>query len=130
MEVFFEAGVEGVTSFTSVELSASQCNEKYIVLYVRQLNCFVMFNWDLGPVMLVLVQMKEHVHILPVCPWCSWGWLMQERSHQYVTDVGIMFVLYVISNSMTVIDYGSELVGKKGCGKCGHLVCNDWVIVV
>ena len=30
-------------------------------MYVRQLNCFVMFIWDLGPVMLVLVQMKGHV---------------------------------------------------------------------
>ena len=46
-------------------------------------------------------------------PWCSWGWLTQQRSHQHVTDVGIMFEWYVISNSMTVINYGSELVGKK-----------------
>ena len=31
------------------------------MLYVRQLNCFVVFIWDLGPVTLVLVQMKAHV---------------------------------------------------------------------
>ena len=31
------------------------------MLYVRQLNCLVMFIWDLGPVKLVLVQMKGYV---------------------------------------------------------------------
>ena len=43
-KVFFEAGVKGASSFI-----------------VRQWNCFVMFIWDLGPVTLVLAQIKGHV---------------------------------------------------------------------
>ena len=63
-KVFFEAGVKGVSSFTDVDLSAfGAMNDvfMYTMLYVRQLNCFVMFIWDLTPVRLVLVQMKGHV---------------------------------------------------------------------
>ena len=54
-EVFFEAGVKGASSFIEVELSASSARNTYAMLYVMQLNIFVMFIWDLGPVTLVLV---------------------------------------------------------------------------
>ena len=55
-KVFFEAGVKGASSFTDAELSTFGAMKD---VYIRQLNCFVMFIWELGPVMLVLVQINN-----------------------------------------------------------------------
>ena len=115
-KMFFEVGVKGASSFTDVKLSTSGTMNDiygvvrqarlvqwmtYTVLYVRQLNCFVMFIWDLGPLTLVLVQMKGHV------PHFAWlhgvvpgvlvvGWHSLDH-----TNMSWMLVscLYVISGS-------------------------------
>ena len=48
-KAFFEADVEGAPSFADVELSAFGAMNDVSLLYVRQLNCFVMFISDCGP---------------------------------------------------------------------------------
>ena len=73
--------------------------------------------------MLVIVQMKEHVPHFACLSLVFLG--LVDAGEIAPARHGCLYC-----NSMTVIDYGSELVGKKGCGKCGRLVCNDWVIVV
>jgi len=78
----------------------------YTTLYVRQLNCFVMFIWDLGPVKLVLVQMRDVFHILLDCNgvvpgvlvagWCSLDRTSMSRllvSRLYAISVGWLEII-------------------------------------
>ena len=61
-KAFFEADVEGAPSLADVQLSgAFGAMNDVSLLYVRQLNCFVMFISDCGPWPLVLVRMEGHV---------------------------------------------------------------------
>ena len=84
-KVFFEADVKGASSFADVELSAfGTMNDVYTMLYVRQLNCFLMFIWDLGPVNAGVGADERTWSTFCLIawsdPWCSCGWMTQFRS--------------------------------------------------
>ena len=95
-KVFFEAGVEGASSFADVELSASgTINDVYNV--VRQAvdlfgNVHLGFRTSDVGVGADEGTFSAFCLITQSGPRCSCGWLTQLRSHQHVTDVGVAFV--------------------------------------
>ena len=71
----------------------------YTMLYVRQLNCLVMFICDLGPWILVAVQMNGHVPHLGVLQGVVPGGLVAGCRSLDRTSISRMLVsrLYAIN---------------------------------
>ena len=93
------------------------------MLYVRQLNCFVVFIWDLGLVTLVLVQMKAHVPHFAWLPGVVPGVLVAGWRSLDRTSMSRMLVsrLYAISGGWLKINADSA----RDCKRLQF----DWMIL-